>query len=329
MKESALLSVIVPVYNSREYLNNCIESILLQTYTNLEIICVDDGSSDGSELLLDSLSQRDARIKVIHQSNGGVSAARNRGIDEAAGQYITFVDSDDTLSPEMYQTLVGILEKEHADIAHCGYRRFEPDGSTKDILGTGEYLVQTSEQALNCLMNGTKFVGSLCNKIYRRSLFRNIRLPLDIRFNEDILTNVELFIASEKIVFYDLPLYHYFNWPSSATSTGMRLRKNRDSRMVAERIWNLLKDTSLKEDAANKLFLAYVGEYRALVYAGMSEHRDECRELAAKADRILPMCRGLSAKQRMNYRLLRIAPGFYKSAYRIYDRIRKPNWDVN
>ena len=212
MKESALLSVIVPVYNSREYLNNCIESILLQTYTNLEIICVDDGSSDGSERLLDSISERDERIKVIHQTNAGVSAARNRGIDEATGQYIGFVDSDDALAPEMYHTLVSILEKEHADIAHCGYRRFEPDGSTKDISGTGEYLVQNSRQALKCLLSGDKFVGSLCNKVYKRSLFNGIRLPLEIHFNEDILANVELFLASHISVFYDVPLYHYYNY---------------------------------------------------------------------------------------------------------------------
>lgn len=329
METEKCLSVIVPVYNAEQYLRPCLDSILGQTYHNLEILCINDGSSDHSGEILEEYARKDPRVRAITQANAGVSAARNRGIDAATGAYLTFVDSDDALAPEMYHELIWILEKENAEIAHCGYRRYELDGMVKDINGTKEYLLQTSEEAVACLLRGEKYIPSLCNKVYRRELFEDTHFVDGIRYNEDLLLNVFLFHKAKTIVFYDVPLYLYYIRSGSATSIGAQLVKRHDCSTVAERIWDLLKDTSLKEDAANKLFLAYVGEYRALVYAGLSEHRDECRELAAKADRILPMCTGLSAKQRLNYRLLRITPGFYKSAYHIYDKIRKPNWDVN
>lgn len=129
------ISVIVPVYNCAPYVERCIHSIMAQTHTDLEIICVDDGSTDGSSQLLDKLTMEDPRIHVIHQSNAGVSAARNAGIDIATGDLITFVDSDDAIEPDMYEILLPYFSDESVDIVHCGYKRIRPDGSVKDVNG--------------------------------------------------------------------------------------------------------------------------------------------------------------------------------------------------
>ena len=128
-----LLSIIVPVYNVKSYLKKCVESIINQTYTNLQIILVDDGSTDGSQDICDEFAQRDSRIVVIHKENGGLSTARNVGMDRAKGAYIAFVDSDDWLEPNMYEALISQLEKHEADIVACSF--YECKGDEKKAVG--------------------------------------------------------------------------------------------------------------------------------------------------------------------------------------------------
>ena len=139
------ISVIVPVYNCDPYVEQCIRSILAQSYTDLEIICVNDGSTDDSGTILDKLACEDARIRVIHQKNAGASAARNMGIDLATGDLITFVDSDDIIEPDMYETLLPYFDEKNVDIVHCGYKRVHLDGSIKDVNGTGKLVRQNKE----------------------------------------------------------------------------------------------------------------------------------------------------------------------------------------
>ena len=119
----AIISVIVPVYNVEEYLERCVDSILRQTYTNLEVILVDDGSTDNCPQICEQYASFDKRVRVIHQSNGGLFAARNAGIDAAKGEYLSFIDSDDFISEDMYTSLYGNLKKYDADIAACGMER--------------------------------------------------------------------------------------------------------------------------------------------------------------------------------------------------------------
>ena len=125
--DEKLVSVIIPAYNIEDYIGRCLDSIISQTYKNLEIIVVDDGSRDYTGEILDNYAKKDRRIKVIHKENGGVSSARNKGIEAAEGDYIGFIDGDDLIEPEMYKTLVDLLEEENADIAHCGYQMVFPD----------------------------------------------------------------------------------------------------------------------------------------------------------------------------------------------------------
>ena len=125
--DEKLVSVIIPAYNIEDYIGRCLDSIISQTYKNLEIIVVDDGSRDYTGEILDNYAKKDRRIKVIHKENGGVSSARNKGIEAAEGDYIGFIDGDDLIEPGMYKTLVDLLEEENADIAHCGYQMVFPD----------------------------------------------------------------------------------------------------------------------------------------------------------------------------------------------------------
>ena len=122
-----LVSVIIPAYNIERYISRCLDSIMAQTYNNLEIIVIDDGSKDQTAEILDDYQKRDSRIIVVHKENGGVSSARNNGLDIATGDYISFVDGDDLIESNMYEILVKILEKEKTDIAHCGYQMIFPD----------------------------------------------------------------------------------------------------------------------------------------------------------------------------------------------------------
>lgn len=329
MEEKLLLSVIVPVYNVELYLENCLASILAQTYQNMEILCINDGSTDESQKILERFAALDKRVVVITQENAGVSASRNRGIDVAKGAYITFVDSDDALDPRMYETLIEILEREQAQIAHCGYRRISADGSQKDITGSEQYLVQTSEEAVKSLLSDELFVGSLCNKIYRRELFQSIRLIPEIRINEDILANVQLFSAAEKIVFYDVPLYFYYERKQSATASTANWIKARDSVLVAERIWEMERDGSVAPMAAKRLYSTLTSLYRACLYErNKTDHKAEMSNIEARIQAIRPYCKDLSMKSRVNLLLMRHFPAAYVVVYRIYNRIRKPNWDV-
>ena len=218
-------SVLVPVYNVEKYLARCLDSILAQTYRDLEIICVNDGSTDNSRNVLDKLSCEDARIRVIHQKNAGASAARNTGINVATGDLITFVDSDDAIEPDMYETLLPYFADKNVDIVHCGYKRMYLDGSSKEVNGTGRQVHQTRYEAAECLLSGKMFVGSLCNKLFRSHLLAGVQFDTTLAINEDVLANAVLFHKANKSVFLDVGKYLVYERNGSASSVTKELKK--------------------------------------------------------------------------------------------------------
>lgn len=176
MSQETLLSVIIPVYNVEEYLAKCVDSILNQTYRNLEVILVNDGSKDGSGSICDDFVQKDSRVRVIHKENGGLSSARNAGMDAAKGEYISFIDSDDWIETDSYEHLLGLMEKYQVKLV-CG-GNWDVDGATGEkTLG----ICPKKEE----LVTGEEFVGkmflwdgcdsSVCDKIFHRSLLENFR----------------------------------------------------------------------------------------------------------------------------------------------------------
>lgn len=229
-----LISVIIPAYNVETYIERGIQSVCEQTYQDLEIIVVDDGSTDHTGKIVDELAQKDKRIVVIHKKNGGVSAARNDGIDHAHGEYIGFVDGDDTIAPDMYEFLLQNAQKYQADISHCGYQMVFPD-RRDNYYGTGKIIEQTRETGVQDLLMGTMVEPGLCNKLYKRSLFHDIKLNTKIKINEDLLANYYLFKKAEKAVFEDQMKYYYMVRKNSA-STSQNARHIQDPIAVWQEI---------------------------------------------------------------------------------------------
>ena len=199
-----LISVIVPIYNVEPYLNQCIESIVKQTYNNLEIILVDDGSSDRCPAICDAWAKKDNRIRVIHQKNAGGGAARNAALNIAQGELIAFVDSDDYIAPDMYAHLVSLLEQ-GADIAECGHINVTDDAVTfaECSFKTQKY---TMEEAMHLHIQDIAFRQLIWNKLYRREIIGSIRFPKgkkidDEFFTYQILGNARTLIRSDRICY--------------------------------------------------------------------------------------------------------------------------------
>lgn len=218
---SELISVIIPIYKVEEYLDECITSVIAQTYTNLEIILVDDGSPDNCPQMCDNWAKKDARIKVIHKRNGGLSDARNAGLDIATGEYIAFVDSDDFIKPDMLEKLYTAIQKEKADIAACGILNCEGDRRTawgcRDFAGS-------SEQILALLYDDAAYPVAAWNKLYRRSCWETLRFPVG-KTCEDAFTTYQLIHSARRIVMIPEALYCYRIRPGSIMTSAFSLKK--------------------------------------------------------------------------------------------------------
>lgn len=239
--EDYKVSVIVPAYNIQDYIVKCLESIANQTYKNLEVIVVDDGSSDNTGKLADEFAKNDNRFIVIHKKNGGVSSARNRGINISSGDFIGFVDGDDIIENDMYEMLINNAIKYDADISHCGYKVVENNKETL-FYDTKQIIIQDRKRGLLDLFEGTLIEPSLCNKIFRESIVGNIRLDESIKINEDLYFNVLLFDKCNKSVFEDKAKYYYMKRDSSATISSLNnIRKVMDPLKVYDMIVDLYK----------------------------------------------------------------------------------------
>lgn len=202
------ISVIVPIYKVEKYLERCVCSIINQTYRNLEIILVDDGSPDACPKLCDQYAGQDARIQVIHQSNGGLSDARNTGIEAASGEYLAFVDSDDWLDTDMYQVLYDTMVTYGADLAECSYRNVYTDWIKEETSCTGNVTEADPSFALEAMLEWKYFKPTAWNKLYKRSVIGDIRYPKG-RIHEDEFTTYKYFCQAKKLVYIDFSFYNY------------------------------------------------------------------------------------------------------------------------
>lgn len=219
MNQFGKISVIVPVYNVEKYLRQCLDSILSQTYKNLELIAVDDGSTDNSGLILDEYRLKDSRVIVAHQSNQGVSVARNNGLDLATGNYVAFVDADDYIHSEIYEKLITILEDNNADISICTRRRVYQDGTIENFIGGGYLKVFASHEIKMDLFHSQYDWANPFNKVYVRRIIENLRFPVDIRYGEDLYLAADIWRGVNKAVYLDEGLYYYRYNPTSASFT--------------------------------------------------------------------------------------------------------------
>ena len=226
MQNSPLLSVIIPVYNSELYLDRCLQSLLNQTYQNLEIILINDGSTDQSLSMCQSFEKNDSRIKVIDQQNGGVSVARNRGMQEACGKLITFVDSDDWIEPDMYEILVPLLIENQADIACCKAKKAFPENSAEGKLYASYKRLETNEiniyENKDCLRSAFEIINkqivtfSVWNKVFRREILQGQQFPEGI-WDEDAILLTRVLSIAKKVVLIDKYLYYWYQHDASIT----------------------------------------------------------------------------------------------------------------
>ena len=209
--EKKIVSIIVPVYNVEKYLSKCLDSLIAQTYKNIEIIVVDDGATDSCPQICDDYKKKDSRIIVVHKENGGLSDARNEGLKYVSGDYISFVDSDDYVSPFYVEILINLAEERDADISICNYLRVFENEETQQTENL-DYLVKefNRDEALFALFNKdlkAQFTIA-CSKLYRVEVFKNIRFPKG-RTYEDSATAHKVYNQSRKVVYADVSLYFY------------------------------------------------------------------------------------------------------------------------
>lgn len=286
--KNELISIIIPAYNIDKYIGKCLDSVLNQTYSNIEVIIVNDGSTDKTKDIIDKYVLKDKRIIAIHKENGGVSSARLRGIQVSHGDYIGFVDGDDYIEPNMYEKLYDNAKKYQADISHCGYQMVFHNRIDR-YYGTGKLVLQNHISGLKDLLEGKMIEPGLCNKLYHRNIVNEFIekncLDTSIKNNEDLLMNYYLFNESKKSVFEDVCLYHYQVRANSAAFSKLNIYKLLDPIKVTKK---LFLETKGVEELNRIIRAKYVyqliylsvqelGEYRDLVYIPRKEARKELK----------------------------------------------------
>ncbi len=216
------VSVIVPIYKVESYLDKCIRSITAQTYRELEIILVDDGSPDNCPAICDAWAEKDNRIKVIHKSNGGLSDARNAGLAAATGELVSFIDSDDWVAPEFIQTLYDAMIRTGAEIAECGTAFVDEEGRVLRLRQAEKELILEPVEALERLVLENGVYQTVWNKLYRRE----ICIPFETgKLNEDEFFTWKVFEKIKKLAVVEAPLYNYLQRGSSIIGTGYHIRR--------------------------------------------------------------------------------------------------------
>lgn len=244
---NSLISIIVPVYNVEKYLPKCLESIINQSYKNIEIILIDDGSTDKSGFICDEYRLKDDRIKVIHQTNHGIGYTRNRGLECAKGDYIGFVDSDDFIDENMFFYLHDIISHNNADIACCSSYRIELDKSIRicynNFQDQSNFLNDDIfENYLKCI-----FGFMLWNKLFRTSLIKDIRFPLT-PIGEDLWFLLQSFYLAQKVSCINIPLYYYVKRGTSLTEVQKKndIDKTMTLFKINNKIFNFIKEKKPK-----------------------------------------------------------------------------------
>lgn len=256
-EEHLKISVIIPVYNVEEYLNECLESIINQTYCNLDIICVNDGSTDNSLNILRHFESLDNRIKVIDQTNQGVSSARNRGMEIATGQYISFVDPDDFLAPDTYEIAMNKI-KDNVDILVYGYSAFPNPTGWFITSGKSKDMIYNNDS-----VNAYFGCGSICtivwNKLYRTDLLKqyNLTFNKNLKMAEDLCFNMNTFVYATKIQFINDQLYNYRLRSGSLTDVYICQKKANNHIIAIKDVLENWQKLGLLKDNGHKV-LAYI-----------------------------------------------------------------------
>lgn len=325
---SEKISIIIPAYNSESTIRRCVDSIRNQTYRNLEIIVVNDGSTDSTSEVVNEINNTDSRVKLISIPNGGVSHARNVGIENATGDYITFVDSDDFIDSGMYEKLVQIIKKYSVKIAHCSYKNVNESGVVLSVVGNkGKIVKQSHDEAMSCLLSGNLFAGGLCNKIYDITLFSDVRLDETIKFNEDVLANYCLFDKVEASVYIDEAFYNYVEVESSSTHSADYVMSGNQSLYVSKKMLELSTGKNYEEIAKNRVAVCTLGLYRAYIFSDDFSLNEEKKNIMTDIMSYKKQGFYHSKKEKTLVFLYKYVPHLFRGLFRLYDKIRVKKLD--
>lgn len=293
-----LISVIIPVYNVEKYLPDCLDSLLAQTYQNFELLCVNDGSPDNSQAVLERYARRDSRVKVFRKANGGVSSARNLGLERAQGAYITFVDPDDFVAAQYLEEMARALQESGAQIAFCGYKRvseaahWQPDPSKQQLqppafqaLDARDYSFDAQECPASCL--------SVWRVLFCKEVLNGLRFDESLSMGEDTVYLVQAIRQAQRLVYTEQTLYAYrLNQNSACTQTFAP--KHYTVITAREEVWCMAGAVSrrMQDSAEEFLVLACLNVYTRMVNAHypdkalrastvqkVREHRDAVRRM--------------------------------------------------
>ena len=315
-----LISVIIPAYNVAPCLPRCLDSVLAQTYTFLEIIVINDGSTDKTGEVIERYSKLDSRIISVHKENGGVTQARLEGIKRAKGDYIGFVDGDDCIEADMYERLLRNALKFNAQISHCGYQMCFADGRVHYFHNTGYLVKQDRITALKELLSGSRIEPGLCNKLFHKtllhSLFHDTEMDTSIKINEDLLMNFYLFSKAETTVFDDWCPYHYIVRENSASRAELSENKIYDPIKVKKIILSMAEE-ELAAEAKRAYINTCINIYHVLLVAGKEYKKDlkKIRNLLKEEKNIFTW---VGVKRALMVMLITETPIVYKIVYCIY-----------
>lgn len=320
--DSQLISVIVPAYNIAPWLPGCLDSLLAQSHRALEIIVVDDGSSDNTRQVLEDYAARDSRVRPIFKENGGVTSARLAGAAAAAGEWIGFCDGDDTVEPDMYRRLLENARTYDADISHCGHQVLFPDGRVEYVHNTGIFLRQDRLEGLRELLDAGRVDLSLCTKLFRRKLFAGLaeRMDPSIKNNEDYLMNYFLFSKAERSVYEDFCPYHYILRAGSASYRELNEHILFDPVRVREIILADCED-ELKGDSRRALMRNLLFAYAQLSVKPKKEHdqwRQQVQQMLEAQRAYFPL---LSKRNRLLAQMVCKTPWLFRLAYGTYVKL--------
>lgn len=258
-----MVSVIIPVYNVESYLVKCLNSVINQSYSNIEIILVDDGSTDKSSEICDAYAKNDDRIQVIHKINGGLSEARNVGIDYAKGQYITFIDSDDYIAKDYIEYLYNMLIQDDADISIVSNKKVWNDYEKLDELKMKKRSFQSIE-AIEDLLYQKHIDNSAWGKMYKKSLFNQIRYPIG-KLYEDLGTTYRVFYNADRIIWCNQQKYYYFQRNNSIMNQQFSL-KNLDRIDISQQIMGFVQEKApqIESAAICRFFISNIQVLREL-----------------------------------------------------------------
>lgn len=314
---SSTVTIVVPVYNTGKFLHRCVDSIINQTYTNTEIILVDDGSEDNSPEICDDYARQDTRIKVIHKKNGGLSMARNTGIDEAKGEYICFIDSDDYIHPEFIDTLYHMCINYNADIAQCGIIKTKNDDFIDDKKIFTVKTFDNMEMIERIYKKNYSENIVAWNKLYLLKLFSDVRYPEGI-MREDEATTYKLFYNANKIAVTEKGYYYYFSNPESFTRCKYTVKQLDILRAMEIRL-DFYRRKGLKKFYDKDCFLyltrILINYYKVVKYLDDSkkyktELKEKYKEIYNSADK-----KEWSIGRKILLRFCRTFPLFYGAVY--------------